>query len=163
MTDDISISNVDFIGRWLDIGGASIRNLFVIGRDRLALWVVLLITATLFHLLYVSRGQDFRFALMQLRYNSMIFQSLSANNYGTVVGPYDPPLAGVAKYVLHPDHPLQLSRTSGLQTKLSSINLSLLAIFWLFLLVLLCCVYWLRWRSEDSNPLCRWRGLVALL
>ncbi|ODM16736.1 hypothetical protein SI65_07701 [Aspergillus cristatus] len=54
--------------RWLDIGGASIRNLFAIGRYRLALWVVLLITATPFHLLY----------------NSMIFQSLSANEYGTV-------------------------------------------------------------------------------
>lgn len=39
--------------RWLDIGGASIRNLFVIGRYRLALWLVLLLTATPFHLLYV--------------------------------------------------------------------------------------------------------------
>lgn len=39
--------------RWLDIGGASIRNFFVIDRSRLALWLVLLLTATPFHLLYV--------------------------------------------------------------------------------------------------------------
>lgn len=40
-------------GRWLDIGCSSVRNLFVIGRSRLALWLVLLVTATPFHLLYV--------------------------------------------------------------------------------------------------------------
>lgn len=44
-------------GRWLDIGCSSVRNLFVIGRSRLALWLVLLVTATPFHLLYVlGRG-----------------------------------------------------------------------------------------------------------
>lgn len=40
-------------GWWLDIGCSSVRNLFVIGRSRLALWLVLLVTATPFHLLYV--------------------------------------------------------------------------------------------------------------
>lgn len=38
--------------RWLDIGGASFRNLSAIPFDRLGLWVILLITATPFHLLY---------------------------------------------------------------------------------------------------------------
>lgn len=38
--------------RWLDIGSASIRNLFAIPRDRLGLWVILFLTATPFHLLY---------------------------------------------------------------------------------------------------------------
>ena len=37
--------------RWLDIGCASMRNLFAIGRSRLGLWVVLLVTATPIHLL----------------------------------------------------------------------------------------------------------------
>lgn len=38
-------------GRWLDIGSSSVRNLFVIGRPRLSLWLVLLVTGTPFHLL----------------------------------------------------------------------------------------------------------------
>ncbi|KAF4760760.1 hypothetical protein HAV15_006242 [Penicillium sp. str.  len=37
-------------GRWLDIGSASVKNLLAIGRGRLVLWVVLLITTTPFHL-----------------------------------------------------------------------------------------------------------------
>jgi hypothetical protein len=41
-------------GEWLDIGTASIRNLFKISRRRVVLWVILLITATPFHVLYVS-------------------------------------------------------------------------------------------------------------
>lgn len=43
-------------GEWLDIGTASIRNLFKISRRRVVLWIVLLITATPFHILYVSVG-----------------------------------------------------------------------------------------------------------
>lgn len=39
--------------KWLDIGSASVKNLSVIGRDRLALWVILMLTATPFHLMYV--------------------------------------------------------------------------------------------------------------
>jgi hypothetical protein len=39
--------------KWLDIGTASVKNLSVIGRDRLALWVILMLTATPFHLMYV--------------------------------------------------------------------------------------------------------------
>lgn len=39
-------------GRWLDIGTPSTRNLFVVARHRVWLWVVLLTTATPFHLLY---------------------------------------------------------------------------------------------------------------
>jgi hypothetical protein len=39
--------------QWLDIGSASVRNLFMIGRYRLTLWMVLLVTATPFHLLCV--------------------------------------------------------------------------------------------------------------
>ncbi|KAF5855729.1 hypothetical protein ETB97_008565 [Aspergillus alliaceus] len=60
-------------GRWLDVGSASVKNLFAIGRDRLGLWVVLLVTTTPFHLLY----------------NSMIFQSFSPNQYIVVAGPKD--------------------------------------------------------------------------
>ncbi|KAJ9492264.1 hypothetical protein VN97_g996 [Penicillium thymicola] len=60
-------------GRWLDIGPSSVRNLFVIGRSRLALWVVLLVTATPFHLLY----------------NSMVFESVAMNELRVVVGPGD--------------------------------------------------------------------------
>lgn len=37
--------------RWLDIGCASLRNLFAIGRSRLGLWAVLMVTATPFHLM----------------------------------------------------------------------------------------------------------------
>ncbi|KAJ5208178.1 hypothetical protein N7449_002557 [Penicillium cf. viridicatum] len=60
-------------GRWLDIGCSSVRNLFVIGRSRLALWLVLLVTATPFHLLY----------------NSMVFESVAINELRVVVGPGD--------------------------------------------------------------------------
>ncbi|CAG8898361.1 unnamed protein product [Penicillium egyptiacum] len=60
-------------GRWLDIGCSSVRNLFVIGRSRLALWLVLLVTATPFHLLY----------------NSMVFESVAVNELRVVVGPGD--------------------------------------------------------------------------
>ncbi|KAJ5914828.1 hypothetical protein N7504_003711 [Penicillium tannophilum] len=59
--------------RWLDIGGSSFRNLFAIPFDRLGLWLVLILTATPFHLLY----------------NSVIFESLSYNDYWTFVGPSD--------------------------------------------------------------------------
>lgn len=38
--------------RWLDIGGSSFRNLFAIPFDRLGLWLILILTATPFHLLY---------------------------------------------------------------------------------------------------------------
>lgn len=39
--------------QWLDIGNASVRNLRAIGRYRLALWAVLMVSATPFHVLYV--------------------------------------------------------------------------------------------------------------
>lgn len=42
--------------RWLDIGRASIRNLFAISWYRLALREILMITATPFHLLYVLQA-----------------------------------------------------------------------------------------------------------
>ncbi|OQD67569.1 hypothetical protein PENPOL_c003G00899 [Penicillium polonicum] len=57
----------------LDIGSASVKNLFTIGRHRLALWVILMLTATPFHLMY----------------NSMVFESLSTNQFVVVVGPND--------------------------------------------------------------------------
>lgn len=38
--------------RWLDIGGSSFRNLFAIPFNRLGLWLILILTATPFHLLY---------------------------------------------------------------------------------------------------------------
>jgi hypothetical protein len=38
-------------GKWLDIGTASIRNLFSIEKRRIILWLALMITATPFHLL----------------------------------------------------------------------------------------------------------------
>ncbi|KAJ5530394.1 hypothetical protein N7527_003787 [Penicillium freii] len=57
----------------LDIGSASVKNLFTIGRHRLALWVILMLTATPFHLMY----------------NSMVFESLSTNVFVVVVGPND--------------------------------------------------------------------------
>ncbi|KAJ5834321.1 hypothetical protein N7447_000347 [Penicillium robsamsonii] len=60
-------------GRWLDIGCSSVRNLFVIGQSRLALWLVLLVTGTPFHLLY----------------NSMVFESVAVNELHAVVGPRD--------------------------------------------------------------------------
>ncbi|KAJ5493638.1 hypothetical protein N7463_009725 [Penicillium fimorum] len=59
--------------KWLDIGTASVRNLSAIGRDRLALWVILMITATPFHLMY----------------NSIIFGSSSTVKYRAVIGPKD--------------------------------------------------------------------------
>lgn len=45
------IDDVHARSRWLDIGNASVNNLFAIPRYRLALWLVLFITATPFHLL----------------------------------------------------------------------------------------------------------------
>ncbi|KAJ5772463.1 hypothetical protein N7520_002992 [Penicillium odoratum] len=60
-------------GRWLDIGGASVKNLRAIGRNRLILWIILMLTASLFHLMY----------------NSMIFESLSTNEFGAFVAPKD--------------------------------------------------------------------------
>ncbi|KAJ5816561.1 hypothetical protein N7447_008794 [Penicillium robsamsonii] len=59
--------------KWLDIGTASVKNLSAIGSGRLALWVILMITATPFHLMY----------------NSIIFGSSSTTQYGAVVGPKD--------------------------------------------------------------------------
>ncbi|KAJ5728020.1 hypothetical protein N7493_004350 [Penicillium malachiteum] len=41
-------------GEWLDIGRASMRNLGSIGGYRLGLWMILITTATPFHLLYVD-------------------------------------------------------------------------------------------------------------
>ncbi|KAJ5520792.1 hypothetical protein N7463_001245 [Penicillium fimorum] len=60
-------------GKWLDIGGASIKNLLAIGRDRLGLWIILMLTASPFHLMY----------------NSMIFESLSTHDFGYFVAPKD--------------------------------------------------------------------------
>ncbi|KAE8134430.1 hypothetical protein BDV38DRAFT_255458, partial [Aspergillus pseudotamarii] len=59
--------------RWLEIGGSSFRNLFAIPLSRLGLWLILLLTATPFHLLY----------------NSVIFESLSYNEYWSFVAPSD--------------------------------------------------------------------------
>lgn len=39
-------------GRWLDVGVASFRNLYSIPRSRFALWLILLLSATPFHLWY---------------------------------------------------------------------------------------------------------------
>lgn len=39
--------------QWLDIGGASFKNLRVVGCKQVVLWTILLLTATPFHLLYV--------------------------------------------------------------------------------------------------------------
>lgn len=41
--------------RWLHIGGSGFRNLFAISHTRLGLWIILLLTATPFHLLYEIR------------------------------------------------------------------------------------------------------------
>ncbi|OQE39937.1 hypothetical protein PENCOP_c006G06082 [Penicillium coprophilum] len=60
-------------GQWLDIGGASIRNLLAIGRDRLGLWIILMLTASPFHLMY----------------NSMVFESFSTHDFGVFVVPKD--------------------------------------------------------------------------
>ncbi|KAF4764507.1 hypothetical protein HAV15_000576 [Penicillium sp. str.  len=60
-------------GEWLDIGGASIKNLLAIGRHRLGLWIILILTASPFHLMY----------------NSMVFESLSTNEFGYFVAPKD--------------------------------------------------------------------------
>ncbi|KAJ5816968.1 hypothetical protein N7447_009201 [Penicillium robsamsonii] len=60
-------------GEWLDIGGASIKNLLAIGRDRLGLWIILMLTASPFHLMY----------------NSMFFESLSTHDFGIFVAPKD--------------------------------------------------------------------------
>ncbi|KAJ5095258.1 hypothetical protein N7532_007549 [Penicillium argentinense] len=57
----------------LDIGSASVKNLFAIGKGRLALWITLMFTATPFHLMY----------------NSIVFESLSTNEFGVMVGPKD--------------------------------------------------------------------------
>ncbi|CAG8279342.1 unnamed protein product [Penicillium salamii] len=60
-------------GKWLDIGNASVRNLFSIAKSRTLLWLVLMITATPFHVLY----------------NSIVFESLSTNEFAMFIGPHD--------------------------------------------------------------------------
>ncbi|KAJ5164845.1 uncharacterized protein N7500_006675 [Penicillium coprophilum] len=60
-------------GQWLDIGGASIRNLLAIGGDRLGLWIILMLTASPFHLMY----------------NSMVFESFSTHDFDAFVAPKD--------------------------------------------------------------------------
>ncbi|CAG8135921.1 unnamed protein product [Penicillium salamii] len=60
-------------GKWLDIGNASVRNLFSIAKSRTLLWLVLMITATPFHVLY----------------NSIVFESLGTNEFAMFIGPHD--------------------------------------------------------------------------
>lgn len=50
--EDIDASHAR--GKWLDIGTPSLGNLKVTPKHRVALWLVLWITATPFHLMYVS-------------------------------------------------------------------------------------------------------------
>ncbi|CAG8250100.1 unnamed protein product [Penicillium salamii] len=69
--EDIDSSHAQ--GKWLDIGTPSLRNLKVIPKHRVALWLVLLLTATPIHLMY----------------NSMIFESMGTNIYGMMIGPTD--------------------------------------------------------------------------
>ncbi|KAL4921825.1 hypothetical protein BDW62DRAFT_97229 [Aspergillus aurantiobrunneus] len=57
--------------KWLDIGVPSLRNLAVAGRYRVSLWVILLVTATPFHLLY----------------NSVVFSSVSKTGFVVLLGP----------------------------------------------------------------------------
>ncbi|KAL4748226.1 hypothetical protein BDW72DRAFT_195998 [Aspergillus terricola var. indicus] len=72
-------------GRWLDIGTPSTRNLFVVGRYRVWLWVVLLVTATPFHLLY----------------NSVVFGVLATNEWSVVIAASDLDPANVLNYTTH--------------------------------------------------------------
>ncbi|KAL3451747.1 hypothetical protein BJX65DRAFT_304331 [Aspergillus insuetus] len=58
-------------GRWLDIGTPSTRNLFSVKGYRAFLWVVLLVTATPFHLLY----------------NSVVFGAFATNVYPVIIAP----------------------------------------------------------------------------
>ncbi|KAL4733484.1 hypothetical protein BDV11DRAFT_175653 [Aspergillus similis] len=69
-------------GRWLDIGTPSTRNLFVVGRYRVWLWAVLLITATPFHLLY----------------NSVVFGALATNEWSVVIAASDLDPANILNY-----------------------------------------------------------------
>ncbi|KAL2787800.1 hypothetical protein BJX66DRAFT_340882 [Aspergillus keveii] len=69
-------------GKWLDIGTPSTRNLFVVGPYRVWLWVVLLVTATPFHLLY----------------NSVVFGALGTNEFSAVLVPSDLDLANTPSY-----------------------------------------------------------------
>ncbi|KAJ9491773.1 hypothetical protein VN97_g1492 [Penicillium thymicola] len=69
--DEIDIAHAK--RRWLDVGGSSFRNLFVIPYTRLGLWIVLLLSATPFHLLY----------------NSLVFKSLSYNPHWSFAAPHD--------------------------------------------------------------------------
>ncbi|CEL10186.1 hypothetical protein ASPCAL13310 [Aspergillus calidoustus] len=69
-------------GQWLDIGTPSTRNLFVVGSYRVWLWVVLLVTATPFHLLY----------------NSVVFGAIGTNEYSVVLAPSDLGLADARNY-----------------------------------------------------------------
>ncbi|KAJ5089838.1 hypothetical protein N7532_008522 [Penicillium argentinense] len=59
--------------QWLDVGSSSLRNIVRSGRYRLILWIILLTTATPFHLLY----------------NSMFFQAFGTNELALIVGPED--------------------------------------------------------------------------
>lgn len=47
--------------RCLHIGGSSLKNLFAISYTQLGLWLILLLTATPFHLLYEVMTIDFFF------------------------------------------------------------------------------------------------------
>ncbi|KAJ5494726.1 hypothetical protein N7463_010813 [Penicillium fimorum] len=60
-------------GQWLDIGTSSLKNLFAINWRRRALWIILILTSTPFHVMY----------------NSMVFGSTSSNSFDVIIGPKD--------------------------------------------------------------------------
>ncbi|KAL2005113.1 hypothetical protein VTN00DRAFT_2963 [Thermoascus crustaceus] len=62
-----------FRRKWLDIGVPSVRNLSAVGRYRVTLWFILLITATPFHLLY----------------NSAAFASVAKTGFAIILAPSD--------------------------------------------------------------------------
>jgi hypothetical protein len=69
--------------KWLDIGIPSLRNLFWIKKIQVFLWAILAVSSIPLHLLYVNRRPPCPYfpAYRQRRYNSAIFQSVSANDY----------------------------------------------------------------------------------
>lgn len=64
-------------GKWLDIGIPGIRNLTIVGPFRVGLWLILLLTSTPFHLMYVTSDDQLLHLISDNRsYNSAVSRSI---------------------------------------------------------------------------------------
>jgi hypothetical protein len=71
--------------KWLDIGIPSVRNLFSINKGRTLLWFLLACSSAPLHFLYDSLGLFIFEYLHSCSYNSVVFETIAANNVDLLV------------------------------------------------------------------------------